>query len=179
MAGDITRGRRGALARRFHGRSGLRGRLHVGDNLVEKRGARVRQLLLAPLAVAERMFREARLADHLRHVVLNHAGDGVIQQKAAARAVIVDQVPESFSGFGHVWVIAPFPQTAPLRDYTPLPRKNPWQCSGNLPARRPGIISGPHAHLVGDRNRDHPRDQQSTRELRGCVPQSYLPNFWS
>ena len=89
MAGNITSRSDGSLFQR-RGRVGRGGRnRHLGHHLVEQHRARLR-LLLASFAVAVRMFGMAGLADYLRDFAVNHAGDGMVQKKAAARAVIID-----------------------------------------------------------------------------------------
>ncbi len=92
MAGNVAGRGGGSLLRR--GRRGRRfnrgrGSGHLSHHLVEQHRARFR-LLLAAFAMAIRMLSVAGLADHLRDFAVNHASDGVVQKKPAARAVIVD-----------------------------------------------------------------------------------------
>lgn len=92
MPGNIAGRRSRSLPRRSRrgGRIGSGWRSgHFGHDLVEQHGASLR-LLLATFAVAIGMLGVAGLADYFRDFAVNHAGNGVVQKKAAARTVIVD-----------------------------------------------------------------------------------------
>ena len=73
----------------------------MGQHLLESGGARARRLFLSPFAVTVRMLGVASLADDLRNLQLNHASDGVVQEQAAAWAIIVDQVTQTFLVLAH------------------------------------------------------------------------------
>ncbi len=97
MPGDVAGWCSGLLFRR-RCRGGRftqrRGGGHLGDHLVKQNRASFR-LLLAAFAMAIGMLSVASLANHFRNAAVNHAGDSVVQKKAAARAVIVDKIAES------------------------------------------------------------------------------------
>lgn len=133
MAGDIPGGR----CRSFPGRRRILGRVrrrrwrgHIGNDLIKQGSAGGGQLLFAPFAVTVRMLGEARLANNLCHIVLHHAGNRMIQQKAAPWAVIIDQVAEAFSRFGHERLIrVELCVATPEADYNPRGIKNPLAIS--------------------------------------------------
>lgn len=62
---------------------------HLGQDLVEGRGFGL-LFLLFPFQV--RMLGMAGLADDFGHLVFHKAGDGMIHQTLAARAMVVDQI---------------------------------------------------------------------------------------
>jgi hypothetical protein len=74
---------------------------HFGHDLIEKCRPRVRPLFLSPFAMAIWMLGETGLADYLRHLALDHAGNGMVQKQSATWAVIVDQIAEPFCRNGH------------------------------------------------------------------------------
>lgn len=102
MARDVT-GRRGCGS--FGDWSGeINGdcrRRHTGDDLVEKRRARVRRFFPGAFAAPVGMLVKARLADHLCHLSVHHAGDRMIKEQTTAGAIIVNQITQSFRGSAH------------------------------------------------------------------------------
>lgn len=79
----------------------IRRRRQLGHDLVKQGGAWIYGLFLSPLASPVGMLSEACLADHLGRLAAYYAGNGVIQQQAAARAVVINEVAEPFCGFDH------------------------------------------------------------------------------
>lgn len=104
----------------FHRRLGSRlrlRRLDLGENLVEEGGTRG-SLLLSTFAAMVSVLGIARLADHLHHLSVHHAGNSVVQKHAATRAVIVNQITEAWWVVAHVDIPAREVATRETADYS-------------------------------------------------------------
>lgn len=66
-----------------------RSRRHFCNHLIEESGASFR-FLFVTFAVPVWVLSMAGLANHLRHTAVDHSSDGMVKQKPAARAVVVN-----------------------------------------------------------------------------------------
>jgi hypothetical protein len=66
------------------------------DLVEESLFAAGRLLSFRAVLVEERVFGQTSLADDLRHLPIDHAGDGVIQQQPASRAMVVNQIAQAW-----------------------------------------------------------------------------------
>ena len=76
------------------------------------------------------MLGVASLADYLRNFQVNHAGDGVVQKQAAARALIVDQVAQTLLVLAHRNSFASAATSQLLRANYNVPGKKQSQVNG-------------------------------------------------